>query len=53
MSRLLTRLTAVVVCGWVFLPPTRVPDIGTVILAIVVGLGIEAIGRRVAEGGLL
>lgn len=53
MSRLVTRGAAILVCGWVFLPPTRVPDTGTVILAVACGLAIESLGRWVAKADLL
>lgn len=49
MSRLMTRTAAVAVCLWVFLPPSRSLDMGTVVLATMVGLGIEAVGRRAGD----
>lgn len=53
MSRLVTRTAAILVCGWVFLPPSHTPDLPSALLAVVAGLGFEALGRWVANGGLL
>lgn len=45
MSRLLTRTASIAVCMWAFLPPSRSLDTGTVVLAVIVGLGLESLGR--------
>lgn len=45
MSRLITRTVAIAVCGWAFLPPTHSLDLGTVVLAVICGLGLESLGR--------